>query len=338
MVIFGAGASYDSVPARPPNLLYNRQRLFSRPPLAAELFLPEGFFAESLRNFPRCHPIVPYLQGIPSDGNIEGTLEKLQNEGAFDPERKRQLAAIRCYLQFVICECEREWNSVAGGITNYVSLLDQLRRTGQSALLVTFNYDRLIENAFASIGHPITELPHYVDHPSLKLFKVHGSVNWAREVEIGIAADMQTTWEVMNELIDKADGLKVTNRFKMVNEHPIGLVNGTPMVPAIAIPVETKTGFECPDDHLAYLRQNIRSITKILVVGWRGTENHFLELLRHDGLGEVPIQVVDSNRKTAEEVLQRITAAGLQIIGRPADDEGFTPYIVSRKAEQFLAE
>jgi hypothetical protein len=55
----------------------------------------------------------------------------------------------------------------------------------------------------------------------------------------------------MNALIDRADGLKVTNRFRIVNEHPIGKVNGMPLVPAIAIPVEIKTEFECPNDHLS---------------------------------------------------------------------------------------
>jgi hypothetical protein len=39
MVIFGAGASYDSVPSRPPRGLNARQFLPNRPPLASELFL-----------------------------------------------------------------------------------------------------------------------------------------------------------------------------------------------------------------------------------------------------------------------------------------------------------
>jgi hypothetical protein len=46
MVIFGAGASYDSVPSRPPNFAYRRQFLVSRPALATELFLDLDFFTQ----------------------------------------------------------------------------------------------------------------------------------------------------------------------------------------------------------------------------------------------------------------------------------------------------
>jgi hypothetical protein len=61
------------------------------PPLAAELFLPEGFFANCLSEFPRCKPIVPYLQTLPAGTTLESVLEKLQLEAEADPERKRQI-------------------------------------------------------------------------------------------------------------------------------------------------------------------------------------------------------------------------------------------------------
>ena len=122
MEIFGAGASYDSVPSRPPSR-YPRTGLMSRPPLATELFLDDGFFAASLRSFPQCKPIVPYLQSRPPEETVEHALEVLQAEGQEDPERKRQIAAIRYYLHLVISECEGRWKEVAHGITNYVTLL-----------------------------------------------------------------------------------------------------------------------------------------------------------------------------------------------------------------------
>jgi hypothetical protein len=49
LVVFGAGASYDSVPSRPP-AQYGRGHLQNRPPLGAELFLEdEAVFARNLR-------------------------------------------------------------------------------------------------------------------------------------------------------------------------------------------------------------------------------------------------------------------------------------------------
>jgi hypothetical protein len=189
MVIFGAGASYDSVPSRPP-LTWGRDQLPTRPPLARDLFLPEGICSEALRRFAQCKPIIPYLQQHDPSRTIEQRLEILQSESEQDAERKRQLAAVRWYLQFVVSQFDIEWTSVSQGVTNYVTLLDQLRRCGgmSPVLLVTFNYDRMIEEALSSLAISVESLESYLKHDGFKLFKLHGSVNWGREVETQIEA------------------------------------------------------------------------------------------------------------------------------------------------------
>jgi SIR2-like domain len=336
MVILGAGASYDSVPSRRPSLgelgLTN-----GRPPLAAQLFSSQRLSEECLSSFPRCHPIVPYLQAVPSDGSVEHTLEMLRAEGDTDPERKCQIAAIRCYLQFLIVECERLWAPTPQRITNYVTLLDQLRRSNDSILLITFNYDRLIEHALTSLKISLSDFPDYISHDRIKLIKLHGSVNWAREVETEVDnVGERNVWEVMNELIERAGELQVSDRFRMIEQHPIGSANGIPLIPAIAIPVETKTEFECPDSHLSCLRETVHRVTKLLIIGWRGAENHFLRLLLEAGLGEVSAQIVADRRENAEDVLQRLKGASLKISGNAMDDEGFSRYVISRKAEHFV--
>ncbi len=68
------------------------------------------------------------------------------------------MAAIRFYLHFMIWECDRKWNDevvkAAGGITNYITMLDQLRRSrrDEHVCLVTFNYDRMYDREGASVG------------------------------------------------------------------------------------------------------------------------------------------------------------------------------------------
>lgn len=189
LVVFGAGASYDSVPFKRTSLRNreaNREAFPNRPPLANELFLPTGLFAECLRSFPACWPIVPYLQSS-DGGTIEHRLEILQAEEDKDPERKRQIAAVRYYLHFMIAECERRWSPVTAGVSNYLTLLDQLRRSRRSSdpvLLVTFNYDRLLEQALACVGMTITEIPHYVEHERLSCLRhmvlLIGQGKWRR--------------------------------------------------------------------------------------------------------------------------------------------------------------
>ena len=54
-------------------------------------------------------------------------------------------------------------------------------------------------------------------------------------------------------------------------------------VAAIALPVETKNEFEFPEAHLKKLRSVIPEVTRILIIGWRGTEEHFLKLWPESG-------------------------------------------------------
>jgi hypothetical protein len=156
LVIFGAGASYDSVPSKSASLpQWNRDSLPNRPPLANELFSDIEVVQIALAQFPECHSVVPYLQGIPDNQSIESVLESLQSEAETDVARKRQLAALRYYLQAVIRDFEVKWREVHYGITNYGTLLDQVRRgrkSGEPVCIVTFNYDCMIEAAFRSLG------------------------------------------------------------------------------------------------------------------------------------------------------------------------------------------
>src|SRR5438270_4277647 len=79
MVVFGAGASYDSVPSkRPVDSLSITEAQF-RPPLANQLFEPRPWFVEIMKRFPDCQAVIPYLEGR-IGGSVEQELERLQSE------------------------------------------------------------------------------------------------------------------------------------------------------------------------------------------------------------------------------------------------------------------
>ena len=267
-------------------------------------------------------------------------METLQDEGKTDPERQRQIAAIRFYLHCAIWECEGLWNNVARGITNYVTLLDQLRRSrpkNEPVLLVTFNYDRMIESALSSVDISLSELSHYIQHDTFKLFKLHESVHWAREVESAVTnLGERNVWEVARELINIAPDLKITDRFRIVVSYPIGKIDDIPLFPAIAIPVETKLDFECPPDHLDCLCTHLGRITKVLTVGWAAQEEHFLKLLKDHLTKEIRVKAVAGTELEGEQVLDRIKGAGIRLVAEPAA-AGFTEYVVSREAERFFS-
>lgn len=340
LVIFGAGASYDSVPSKPPydKDVHNDPELNKRLPLADQLFETRPSFMRSLLLLPKCLPIIPYLRNPAPGRTVESVLEGLQEEGTEDPERYRQLAAIRYYLHLVLWEAERVWLNEAHGVTNYKTLLDQIRhwRKVEHVCLATFNYDRMLEDALPTIGVKIRELKDYVANPNFKIIKLHGSVDWAREVSLRIDLSSQNDWQVVSELIEHAPDLEISSRFTMVSSHPIAKAStGQILFPALAIPVETKLSFECPPEHLEVLGECLPKVEKILVIGWRAMEQHFLTLLREGLSKNVRIMAVSGREDEAIKTLDRIRAAGIE--GEfSASDGRFTDFIVKRRGVDFL--
>lgn len=216
-------------------------------------------------------------------------------------------------------------------------MLDQLRRTNDSVLLVTFNYGHLIEKALISLAIHITQLDHYITNPQFKLFKLHGSVHWAREVDIELSdVKAREAADVASELIGRAAELSISDRYRIIPGRQIGKFEETLIFPAIAIPVLTKLSFECPAAHLECLHDNLKNVTKILVIGWRAGEAHFLKMLKEGINHQIRVQAVDRDYSEANKVLTRIADSGVSILPEPADAAGFSEYVVSRKAEEFL--
>lgn len=340
MVIFGAGASYDSAPSYPPGGVRGRM-LKERLPLAEELFSDRPLFADTISQFPKCQPVIPLLRDLREGITVERVLEGLQADAEEYPERSRQLAAIRYYLQVMLWQCEAQWQSVVKGVTNYKTLLDQIERwrtREQQVCLVTFNYDRMLEAALPAVGLSIHTLTDYVSGENYKVIKLHGSIDWAREVNSPVD-DLRyngNTWEVVNGLIDRAADLDVSQRYRTVNQCPVWKSDGQVLFPALAIPVETKRGYECPEEHLDVLRKCVAKVTKLLVIGWRATEDHFLRLLVDNlAQGSLLVMVVAGGKDEAIAAAAQMQKAGIR--GEfLATEGGFTDFIVRREGDSFL--
>jgi hypothetical protein len=109
---------------------------------------------------------------------------------------------------------------------------------------------------------------------------------------------------------------------------------GPPLFPAIAIPVSEKRAFECPQDHVALLQRLIPKVRKILTVGWRGTEDHFLGLLRNHG--PVTVVAVGESPDDAEQTIGRLRAVAMGITAHEPH-AGFSATIGDRKLDRFLS-
>jgi hypothetical protein len=187
MVILGAGASYDSSPDNPPNK-EAPNAIPERPPLANRLFSNVGEMAAWRMQFPDIFPLISELQGD-EHRSVEQALEKLDSESATNPLRVKQLTAIRFYLKSVFTTLIPKWLQHTQGVTNYLGLLDQISnhhaQNPGPVLLVTFNYDTLIEHALGQgeEGQTFNSMADYVSGDKFRLYKLHGSSNWGRVVK-----------------------------------------------------------------------------------------------------------------------------------------------------------
>jgi hypothetical protein len=294
MVIFGAGASYDSSPDFPPPAIPAGQQNLGnsppeslsrerwRPPLANGLFDNPGHaFSDIVQRYPKLSHILPLLRRRSSGKSVEEVLEQLQGESKGNPEGQRELTSVRYYLRDLLFEVTAKWLEETDHITNYTPLIrDILRLTkdGESVCLVTFNYDLLLDNALWTYGYkPQEPEDHLRSHPVLKLFKPHGSVDWARRIRL-------TYDETLSRqgIIDAAGDIDLMPDFRRLN--PVQ-ADGNPsrqtFFPVIAIPLQNKTEetFAWPVEHASQLQELLPSVTKILIIGWRAREAHFIQLL-----------------------------------------------------------
>ena len=277
MVVFGAGASYDSSMDYDPSSAdpiptldeYIHLRTI-RPPMASQLFELRKTFAIAAQSLPKCQIPISKLRNLPPDVSIEQKLEKIREEASNYAEGRRELVSIRFYLQWIISECQRQWNDVIKSQTNYrvlLGLIDQQRK-GEAVCFVTFNYDTLLEEAFASLGMKFKSLDDYVSSNDYKIIKLHGSVNWVREPTIPIPTNKADHVEVANDVLNTVDKMELSDKYHRVSsihllQHKIFSyttirdVGPGVVFPAIAIPVEKKIEYECPKEHVKALQECI---------------------------------------------------------------------------------
>jgi hypothetical protein len=336
MVIFGAGASYDSLV----DIGVGHPDRELRPPLANQLFARRGPFESTVEKYWECRPIIPRLRQLTQNTNLEQVLEALRAEGEYDEQRYVQLNALRYYLRNVVGVCSQLWPAETRGVTNYSNLLDRIRnwcvKSREPVAFVTFNYDTMLEAACADVyGFVPTNIHSYISRKDFQVFKPHGSIDWVRVVsgyvDISPTADRD---QIEHALIGYGKKLALGDGQHLLTSGDSGRFEGHFTYPAIALPVETKNQFEFPDAHLQKLRSVIPEVTRILIIGWRGTEEHFLKLWR-ERAWPPPVNrkvvVVSGSSAEAEQVAARL---GVPLQGQFLTAPGGFSWLVTSGADE----
>jgi hypothetical protein len=154
----------------------------------------------------------------------------------------------------------------------------------EPVIYVTFNYDTILEMAFADVlGLHITAMNDYVyADPRAQLFKLHGSIDWWRRTGFYTSTgEASRAEEEALQRLDQIDlnGEILRSRVSMGPDEkgPTGLRHEM-YFPAIAIPISGKPRYETPSLHVDALSEERPRVDRLITIGWKARETRFLDL------------------------------------------------------------
>lgn len=338
LVIVGAGASFDClgsdvsddqvlhVPGLP--ALSAAQ---CRPPLAAQLADPSPLGNRTLGKWDKARPVVDSLRRemLHADNDdaraptLEQALRVYQDRSKEIPKHELHLLTFRFYLQDLLWRATSYMmcDELAGGVTNYLSLLSECMRWvskgDRCVVFVSFNYDLLLERALESYGIlNAGSIDSYVEDDTVTLLKPHGSIQWGWKVgpnqeHIAYTVDpyrhgAESVKQALHYGVDDSS-LDVFYYAPHERDVDVALRTSNPMVPALALPIEGKSELIWPQsqsERLSSLEGG--RVTRLLTVGWRGAEGHFLDRLKPVISPSAKALVVAKDRVESEEVASHL--------------------------------
>ena len=256
---------------------------------------------------------------------VERELARIQEQAKTYPPAHQQLMAIRFYLQYALWKCQKRWFNHHSGITNYATLIREIDRWrfefNEQVSFVTFNYDTMLEQAmFQVLGFNLQDFKSYTSQKHYSVIKLHGSINWGRGLA-GISS--QDSWGYPR-IIKEAANLTLSTNYVLVNT-PFDATNA--LIPALAIPVEKKDEFSCPETHVKGLEGLLPSVTKLLIIGWRATEVDFLNMPRSHLRGTPDAMIVSGDSAGVNETLTNLDPSRVRYAGQNSIDIGFSGLI-----------
>jgi hypothetical protein len=276
MILFGAGASFDSINIYPPgDPTHPREKL--RPPLANDLFDDRPAFAEAINAYPQVRYLAHRLRGLPDGTGLETAIERMLAEDDPGGLLLKAVTAFRFYLQRTLWENAIEWSKLASGATNYLGLITDVRRYWRDrgpACFVTFNYEPLLEEGCRGAGITYPDIATY-SRGQYPLFRPHGAVHWAHPVSAPV---MDPNISLETAISEQISTLSVDQERFVSVERPGAGDAHRPVLPALSIPARAKDRFQMPAEHLQAMREWIPKVTHLLIIGWRAADAPFLNL------------------------------------------------------------
>lgn len=294
LFIFGAGASFDSLDTQ--NGTARDVRF--QPPVTNGIFSNNMIVNNLLdgdSDLIKLTQLIPEIrQEILAKKSLESVLEEYAEQAKTLPHRQKQLDAIGRYLRKLFYECSKQYIRFG---SNYGRLIDRLITHDKQAIFVTFNYDTLLEK---ELEHGFDTTFKFIEDYTgcrIPLIKVHGSWNW---------------------YYNKSEKGRVT---VLHHRNTLETLKGTD--PALGLPYRQAKKFIVPE-HIEFLKNELRHVEKIVIIGWRGNEQHFMPELQSN-LGKFELVVVNKGQEECDNVYHLFPE--LQVSNYKGYPDGFTDFL-----------
>lgn len=336
LVVFGAGASYDA----DAKAVVGHARM----PLSAQLLDTQYGFPLIFNKYQRCQPMFLRLRKLMQehDCGLEEALGRYISRGESGTNTVLQnVAMFRLYLREVINAVTSDIRLASVNSNNYVALLESVQwwagaQRDAKVCLVTFNYDRLLEDAIGQVwGREFKRLDHYGWKADLGVFKPHGSIDWY----------WPTDQSVLEMTLDALRSGQVTPTYAgndaiLSGYSPDGMTlsnHGHAVLPALALPTDGK--HFVGERELKSLWAFLPQVSHFLSVGWAGQEPHVITLLENGLRPGIRGQAVVGGTSDADavvaalDVAKRLETLSLELTTSAL---GFTGWLASNGFESFI--
>jgi hypothetical protein len=342
VVILGAGASYDLIPAANGQYFATANWNY-RPPLTSQIFVDSPLTEPVLDHYPGASDLAVHIRReLYRDRPLEEVLLEL-SKADHDPV-KRQFLEVPLYLQELLGTVSTRFTTQP---YNYQLLLSRLAAPAmefERVAIVTLNYDSILDHALAQYFGDVWTMDTYMNERFLYV-KLHGSVNWARRLDGPTVNIIGFDLGDYLQLLRQADAISLSPHIEIRSHEtrlaPIaGTMAGQLLYPALSVPLGTYQPV-CPQEHLRALEEFLRECDNVLVVGCSGKDGDLLEILRN-GLPErlKAFMLVDNSRRAAIESRQRFAEAIPMLGAAPysgINADGFSTFVIGDGLDEFIA-
>jgi hypothetical protein len=329
-VILGAGASYDCVPRdAPSDARY-------QPPLTSDLFKAqrEGY-APILAKYPLAKAAAAELATVQSATSLETELRERYRDSEHAHDR-RIFRGVLPYLQELLYTISYEYTPFP---QNYEVLVTKLLRLSE-VIFVSLNYDLFLDNALLAVSPDKSGMGWYMrDGQKWSLIKLHGSVDWSREMIVDRLARPTDFTEPKTETdLAKDILLRPTRKLDGIRGIEPNAVPSRPYYPALAAPVGQADELVCPPEHVEYLKQRLSETQPIhlLVIGYSGLDQEVVSLIHESERGVKTLTIVDRGEEATRAVAERLAQQGVRAQDTKFEAGGFNGWVRKGGLDAFV--